>query len=81
MNDFYFDTEKMRDFHYLTKEEFLDSYSYLTETEYNLTRAKYVSEAEKMYIDEENTWRMPCGCTEANVLDGVHNKCNARNNG
>ena len=31
------DKEKMRDFKILTKEEFLKSYSYLTETEYNLT--------------------------------------------
>ena len=31
------DKEKMRDFKILTKEEFLKSYSYITETEYNLT--------------------------------------------
>ncbi len=31
------DKEKMRDFNILTKQEFLESYSYLTETEYNLT--------------------------------------------
>ena len=24
---------------------------------------------------ENNTWRMDCGCTEANVLDGNHNVC------
>jgi len=29
-----------------------------------------------MYLDENNTWRMACGCTEANVLDGNHNECN-----
>lgn len=28
-----------------------------------------------MYLDETNTWRMPCGCTEANVLDNNHNVC------
>ena len=28
-----------------------------------------------MYLDENNTWRMDCGCTEANVLDGNHNVC------
>ena len=28
-----------------------------------------------MYLDENNTWRMACGCTEANVLDGNHNVC------
>ena len=31
------DKEKMRDFEILTKEEFLNSYSYLTEAEYDLT--------------------------------------------
>jgi hypothetical protein len=40
MTDFYSDEEKMRDFHRLTKQEFLLSYSYLTEIEYNLTRAR-----------------------------------------
>ena len=28
-----------------------------------------------MYLDDTNTWRMPCGCTEANVLDNNHNVC------
>lgn len=31
------DEEKMRDFKILTKEEFLFSYSYLTEEEYDMT--------------------------------------------
>ena len=31
------DKEKMRDFKILTKQEFLKSYSYLTEAEYDLT--------------------------------------------
>ena len=30
-----------------------------------------------MCLDENNTWRMDCGCTEANVLDGNHNVCKA----
>ena len=34
------DTEKMQDFMALTKEEFLMSYSYLTEEEYNRMRAE-----------------------------------------
>ena len=38
--DFYNDTEKMKDFRNLTKDDFLQSYSYLHETEYNLTRIK-----------------------------------------
>ncbi len=28
-----------------------------------------------MYLDDTNTWRAPCGCTEANVLDNNHNVC------
>ena len=42
--DFCDDEEKMRDFHFLTKQEFLKSYSYLTELEYNLTRVKINNE-------------------------------------
>lgn len=38
--DFCDDKEKMIDFDDLTKEEFLNSYSYITEKEYNLTRIK-----------------------------------------
>lgn len=37
LTDFTDDKEKMRDFFFLTKEEFLRSYSYLTEIEYDLT--------------------------------------------
>jgi hypothetical protein len=36
--DFIDDEEKMKDFNELSKEEFLSSYSYITEEEYNLTR-------------------------------------------
>ena len=39
--DFCNDEEKMADFNLLSKDEFLDSYSYITETEYNLTRMKH----------------------------------------
>ena len=39
--DFYNDEEKMRDFNQLSKDDFLKSYSYLTEEEYNLTRLKW----------------------------------------
>ena len=38
--DFTDDKEKMRDIKLLTKEEFLKSYSYLTEKEYDLTKIK-----------------------------------------
>ena len=37
--NFYGDLEKMRDFRTLTKDEFLQSYSYLTEKEYDNTLA------------------------------------------
>tara|TARA_R110001592_G_scaffold130031_2_gene342982 strand:- start:1238 stop:1552 length:315 start_codon:yes stop_codon:yes gene_type:complete len=36
--DFLDDKDKMVDFNKLTKEQFLSSYSYITEKEYNLTR-------------------------------------------
>lgn len=39
--DFLNDEEKMRDFICLTKEEFLASYSYLTEDEYDNTYKRY----------------------------------------
>ena len=38
--DFTTDIEKMRDFFEISKEEFLFSYSYLKEEEYNLTTEK-----------------------------------------
>ena len=38
--DFCDDAEKMRDFAIMTKNEFLMSYSYLTEEEYDLTARK-----------------------------------------
>ena len=45
LTDFTDDEEKMKDFYFLTKEEFLNSYSYLTEEEYNLTLLKVVRES------------------------------------
>lgn len=39
--NFYDDYEKMRDFRHLTKAEFLQSYSYLTEEEYENTLELY----------------------------------------
>ena len=45
--DFIDDEEKMYDFVRLTKEEFLSSYSYLTEDEYNNTKKLY---------EERNRW-------------------------
>ena len=40
LRDFCDDDEKMSDFNLLSKDEFLNSYSYISETEYNLTRIK-----------------------------------------
>ena len=44
------DQEKMRDFFYLTKDEFLASYSYLTEEEYDdtLRYVRYIQEGRRM---------------------------------
>ena len=42
--DFLDDEEKMRDFICLTKEEFLASYSYLTEDEYDNTYKRYYAQ-------------------------------------
>ena len=39
-SDFCDDKDKMIDFNELTKEDFLSSYSYITEEEYNFTRMK-----------------------------------------
>ena len=38
--DFCGDAEKMVDFHSLNKDDFLKSYSYISEQEYNITRRK-----------------------------------------
>jgi len=46
-NDFSDDEEKMKDFRKLSKEEFLKSYSYLHEIEYNLTRIRELGQSEK----------------------------------
>ena len=51
MTDFIDDAEKMYDFDRLTKEEFLASYSYLTELEYNLTRIKQKDKNESRKSD------------------------------
>jgi len=46
--DFTTDWEKMRDFFQISKEEFLASYSYVTEAEYDATK-KIVDEKDKPY--------------------------------
>lgn len=44
------DKEKMKDFVELTKEEFLASYSYLSEEEYNLTKKDYIENKFKKLV-------------------------------
>ena len=44
MNDFINDWEKMRDFFQLTRSEFLKSYSYLHEMEYEATAKRVLRE-------------------------------------
>ena len=52
---FLFDTEKMNDFVYLEADEFLESYSYLTEEEYNntLDLFMYLRDLVHAYDDKE----------------------------
>lgn len=45
------DEEKMRDFKELTKEEFLESYSYLTEEEYDITAKEIAAKQDKQRND------------------------------
>lgn len=47
--DFLDDYEKMRDFWELSKEEFLQSYSYLNEIEYDLTAERVRNHLTKVY--------------------------------
>ncbi len=47
------DWEKMRDFFALTKEEFLHSYSYLTENEYDATDDYYQWLTDIAYLEGE----------------------------
>ena len=61
--DFIDDEEKMYDFVRLTKEEFLSSYSYLTEDEYNNTKRLY---------EERNRWNNGCiECLEGGFKHGL----------
>lgn len=46
-HDFIDDAEKVRDFVFLSKEEFLQSYSYLTEEEYDATAKRVMELASK----------------------------------
>ena len=54
--DFITDIEKMRDFFEISKEDFLFSYSYLTEKEYDLT----VEKIRNMTIEEVEKIKEQC---------------------
>ena len=73
--DFITDIEKMRDFFKISKEEFLMSYSYLDEVEYNLTAEKInsmtISEVEKMMYQCEVI--VPFIINKINILISIWN--------
>ena len=56
--DFINDEEKMRDFYELSKEEFLNSYSYLTENDYEAT-IKALNDTSKLNKDTTITAETP----------------------
>lgn len=56
--DFIDDEEKMADFNKLTKQDFLDSYSYLTEEEYKLTMNKVKLLQEERDVSKNNIERL-----------------------
>ena len=55
ITDFTDDKEKMKDFYILSKIEFLKSYSYLTELEYDLTKQEVFKDNKRtsMYYDND----------------------------
>tara|TARA_B100001939_G_scaffold287081_1_gene257485 strand:+ start:184 stop:720 length:537 start_codon:yes stop_codon:yes gene_type:complete len=88
--DFTDDEEKMADFHRLTKQEFLDSYSYLTEEEYNLTMNQIRLLQEEKDISKNNTQRLlrenlelrhrlSCIADDIELIDRhIKNNCNKK---
>ena len=65
--DFCDDEEKMFDFFALSKEDFLDSYSYLTEEEYDMTAKKAVPKTYNIIL---RSW----GGTVRPFMDGLSAK-------
>lgn len=70
------DEEKMRDFYRLSKDDFLSSYSYLTEQEYEQTkkyvlenRNHYVSRVKECLLEEKNIMSLPVRYFENNKWD------------
>ena len=88
--DFTDDEEKMKDFYKLTKDEFLDSYSYLTEQEYELTmnqvkllqEERNVSKNNMERLMEENfklRHRLACIADDIEIIDRhIQNHCNKK---
>ena len=84
------DEEKMADFNKLTKEEFLDSYSYLTEEEYQLTMNQVKLLQEEKDVSKNNIerlikenfelrHRLACIADDIELIDRhIQNHCNKR---
>lgn len=72
--DFCNDEEKMADFWILTKEEFLLSYSYLTEEEYDLTALRMAQN----YVKQSRAYYEACGetVTDANISEFINDASN-----
>ena len=88
--DFTDDKEKMVDFNKLTKQEFLDSYSYLTEQEYELTMNQIKLLQEERDVSKNNMerllqenfelrHRLACIADDIEIIDRhIQNNCNKR---
>ena len=88
--DFTDDEEKMADFNKLTKQEFLDSYSYLTEQEYELTMNQVKLLQEERDVSKNNMerllqenfelrHRLACIADDIEIIDRhIQNNCNKK---
>ena len=88
--DFTDDEEKMADFNKLTKQEFLDSYSYLTEQEYELTMNQVKLLQEERDVSKNNMerlmqenfelrHRLACIADDIELIDRhIKNNCNKK---
>ena len=88
--DFTDDEEKMADFNKLTKQEFLDSYSYLTEQEYELTMNQVKLLQEERDVSKNNMerlmkenfelkHRLACIAYDIEIIDRhIQNNCNKK---
>ena len=88
--DFTDDEEKMADFNKLTKQEFLNSYSYLTEQEYELTMNQVKLLQEERDVSKNNMerlmkenlelrHRLACIADDIEIIDRhIQNNCNKK---